>query len=503
MITGFETPKLWCNFLDTDQAGNDQCDCDCACSGFSATSRSSFIDIHRQISDSIIQEVKLNKNIKFLKDKEFTVAVGDSIIVFDDQIKNLLQKIDNLVTISSIKKENDLSENIIEQSLALLLSSRVLQSPQLDDSKFLDIEDILLSVWLHITNECNLSCKYCYLPQDKIQMDESTAKIAVDVVFQTAQKHGYSRIKLKYSGGEPTLNFDTLITTQLYAEEQSKRTGIQLDSVMLTNGVNLDDNIIEALLKHNIKVMISLDGIGEYHNLQRPFLNEKLDSYKYVIENIQRYVDNGISPHISITVTKKNIKGLPELVSNLIDQKLKFSINFYREPSILPKYNEYSFRAEDLIMGLFEVYSIIENNLPDHGLLAKLSDRAYLHINHEYPCGAGRNYLVINSDGGIAKCQMDITDTVSSIYCEDPLEHVRSDTKSVQNLSVEDKDCRECQWRYYCAGGCPRLTFQATGRYDAKSPLCAVYKAILPKIVRLEALRLMKYEKPWDFSLSS
>ncbi len=54
---------------------------------------------------------------------------------------------------------------------------------------------------------------------------------------------------------------------------------------------------------------------------------------------------------------------------------------------------------------------------------------------------------------------------------------------------------------YRCTGGCPRLAFQCTGRYDAKSPLCQVYQAILPEVVRLESLRLLKHQEPWDFRI--
>jgi uncharacterized protein len=59
---------------------------------------------------------------------------------------------------------------------------------------------------------------------------------------------------------------------------------------------------------------------------------------------------------------------------------------------------------------------------------------------------------------------------------------------------VDEKEgCRDCTWRYWCSGGCPVATFRATGRYDIKSPNCAIYKAIYPEALRLEGLRLLKY----------
>jgi uncharacterized protein len=93
---------------------------------------------------------------------------------------------------------------------------------------------------------------------------------------------------------------------------------------------------------------------------------------------------------------------------------------------------------------------------------------------------------------------MDIAHPVTTIDADDPLAFVQADTGGIQNLTVDQKECRKCVWRYRCTGGCPRLTYQRTGRHDARSPLCEVYRAILPQVVRMEALRLVKYEEPWN-----
>jgi uncharacterized protein len=210
-------------------------------------------------------------------------------------------------------------------------------------------------------------------------------------------------------------------------------------------------------------------------------------------------LERGISPHVSITITRQNIEGLPGVVEYLVDRGLRFSFNFYREPDDLAIRRELSFTSEEMIAGLRSVFDLIERRLPRYSLLSNLSDRADLRMPHQYTCSVGINYMVIDCDGNIAKCQMDMAHPLATIDADDPLTFVRADTDGIQNLAADDKACRECIWRYRCAGGCPRLTFQHTGRYDAKSPLCEVYQAILPEVVRLEALRLIRYEAPWDF----
>jgi uncharacterized protein len=100
---------------------------------------------------------------------------------------------------------------------------------------------------------------------------------------------------------------------------------------------------------------------------------------------------------------------------------------------------------------------------------------------------------VVDHHGKIAKCHMEIEKPITNIYADDPLILIRADRKGLQNMSVEEKQgCRDCEWKYWCTGGCPLLTYRTTGRYDVKSPNCRIYKAIYPKLLRLEGLRLMK-----------
>jgi uncharacterized protein len=74
------------------------------------------------------------------------------------------------------------------------------------------------------------------------------------------------------------------------------------------------------------------------------------------------------------------------------------------------------------------------------------------------------------------------------------LDAVRSDQLGIQNISVEEKEgCKDCQWKYWCAGGCSLATHRVSGRYDVKSPNCNIYKALFPEALRLEGLRLLKY----------
>jgi uncharacterized protein len=314
--------------------------------------------------------------------------------------------------------------------------------------------------------------------------------------------HNYGRVRLKYAGGEPTLNFNALRVAQTQAERLSAQTGVGLETVVLTNGTLLTDDLMDFLLAHGIQVMVSLDGVGLYQDAQRPLNRQRRGSFEQVADALVRLLERGISPHISVTITGQSLGGLLDLVEFLLDRQLQFNFNFYREPDGFPLSGPLSFTPEQIVNGLRGAFQSIERKLPRHSLLSSLTDRADLGIRHLYACGVGQNYLVIDSNGAISKCQMGMAHPVTTIDAGDPLMFVQADTDGIQNLAVDDKECRECIWRYRCAGGCPRLTFQHTGRYDTKSPLCEVYRTVLPEVVRLEALRLVRYEVPWDFGLS-
>ena len=153
-----------------------------------------------------------------------------------------------------------------------------------------------------------------------------------------------------------------------------------------------------------------------------------------------------------------------------------------------------------MIDGMRTAFTYIEQHLPRRRIIDSLIDKGDMRAPHHYTCGIGRNYLVINQRGEVAKCQTDITRIVTTIQADDPLEEIRSEQSGMQAIDVDHKEgCRTCTWRYWCGGGCPLVTYRMTGRNDIRSPNCAIYKALYPEAVRLEALRLLRYETPIVF----
>jgi uncharacterized protein len=352
-------------------------------------------------------------------------------------------------------------------------------------------EDTLIA-WLHTTNACNLRCNYCYLAKTNEMMDEQIGRRAIEAIFRSARANNFTKVKIKYAGGEATLNFPLVTKLHDYARQLTDEHHLDLRGVVLSNGVRLTTEMVESMIARNLRLMISLDGLGDAHDAQRPFANGR-GSFANVARNIEMAKDEGLVPDICVTVSGRSAAGLQELVGWILERDLPFSLNFYRENELSTSYADLKLDEKRIIQGMLAAFKVIEAELPRRSLLASLVDRANLSAPHSRPCAAGYNYLVIDHHGRVAKCQMEINKPVTHISAPDPLAVIRADKLGVQNYAVAEKEgCRDCEWKHWCAGGCPQATFQATGRYDIQSPNCNIYKALYPEVVRLEALRLLK-----------
>jgi uncharacterized protein len=343
-----------------------------------------------------------------------------------------------------------------------------------------------LTAWLHLTDACNLSCSYCYVRKSDRSMDEPVGRAAVDVVIRSALTHGFRAVKLKYAGGEPTLSWPLVRSLHARARALAAQHNLELRAALLSNGTLLTDEMIAWLRDENVRLMISLDGVGAAHDAQRPFPNGS-GSFALVSQSVDRALVRGLSPHLSITVTARNAESLAETVAFALERDLLFNFNFVRQPGAEIDHTR-------LIAGMQAAFAVIETARPRRRLIDGLLDRSGFGVPHRYPCGAGRSYLVIDPLGRVARCQMTTDEPLVDVWDDDPLRMIQESSDGFQNVSVdENEDCRECVWRYWCAGGCPLLAYRTVGRSDRSSLYCPVYRMLFPALLRLEGLRLLRW----------
>jgi uncharacterized protein len=482
--------------LNSTYVATGQCDCDggdCACDLSPLAELSS----DSQLSLGMLEtEFVISPNSQIMNlDDTYSICYGThhQVAVLNQSALNILNIFKNHHKLSDIKTENFHINQIDLQAAVRELYQARLIIPKNNSSFNLNEIAETLSAWLHITDRCNLRCDYCYLPHLARDMSIDIGRAAIESIFRSASLNHYRRVKLKYAGGEALLCSPLIKDLHLYAQSLSEQKNIILDGVVLSNGTLITPEIIEMLQTLNLRLMISLDGLSDFHNIQRTYAGGK-GSFQDVERGIKIALQNGLIPDISITVSGRNAEGLPDLIEWILERDLPFSLNFYRENELSASYEDLQLEESRLIHGMLAAFKVIELKLPNRSLLGSLVDRANLASPHKRTCGVGQSYLVFDYQGQIAKCQMQLHKTVSSVESEDPLTVVRQDKVGIQNLSVEEKEgCRTCEWKYWCTGGCSLATFKATGRYDIQSPNCNIYKALYPEALRLEGLRLLKY----------
>lgn len=351
-----------------------------------------------------------------------------------------------------------------------------------------------LTVWLHVTRRCNLQCAYCYAEKGEEEMSDATGQAVLQAVVKSAARHGFRALKLKYAGGEPTLNFGLVQALHDRAEALAARGGLALHEVVLSNGVGLGTTLLTAIRDMGMQLAISLDGIGAAHEAQRG-----ANTYLPTTQAIEEALRLGLKPHISVTVTSHNARALRQVVAYALERGLTPNLNFYRECGEACQAMDWRAGDRVLIEGVRTALAEIEARLPEQSIAAGLLDRANLAVPHFHTCGAGQSYLAIDPQGRVSRCHMDMSTTLGHAWEGDPLAAIQEPTGGWRNLEVDGRrECSSCIWRYYCTGGCPLLTYRLTGQDDGASPYCEVYRTLLPEVLRVEALRLLRLKGRYD-----
>ena len=417
------------------------------------------------------------------------------VVVVNEPALAILADFTNPVTVRTARAAAEQHGGVFDDvfkrlaALGMIHPAGEVQRPHFAPSK-------ILTAWLHVTNACNLRCPYCYVNKSNDSMTEPVWRSSIAAVMRSAHSNGFDAVKLKYAGGEASLHSRQLLVMHEYAKQMAGELGLNLQATLLSNGVSLPPALVRMLKAEQIRVMISLDGVGDQHDVQRPFASGR-PSFKFVDATIAELLEQGHPPHLSITITSRNARGVPEVVRYALDRQLSFSLNFFRDNDCAAGYADLQYEERDMISALLTTFEVIRQDLPNWSVLGSILDRGQLLEPRQRSCGVGHDYVVIDQNGKVAKCHMEIERTLGDVFRDDPLELVRRDTTTTLNLLVDEKEgCRDCAWRYWCSGGCSVATFRATGRYDIKSPNCNIYKAIYPEALRLEGLRILKYGVP-------
>ena len=424
----------------------------------------------------------------------FNPIAGIGVSVLNAAAQQILEMVNGRTTIGALVQQMEESGiATATQGRALLLQMQAVRLIYTGSAPPQPVPrpPLHLGVWLHVTNQCNLRCTYCYLDKTNERLALTRGQRALDAVFDAARTQGMQHLTLKYAGGEALLEAPLIWALDDYARQQADG-WIAVQSVILTNGTRLAPKILAEIKARGFGLAISLDGLGAAHDEQRPLLGGQ-PSFAKVVQGIAAARAAGVPLNISVVVGPSNLPTLPALIDYLLDHDLHFSLSFLRDNDLAQV--GLMDQADVLIEGMQAAYARIAARPPRFSLMDSALDRVQLTYPHFAACGLGESYLVIKHTGEVASCQMHLNRPVGHIRQGQVLSLVAQHTRERPiGTTIDDHTgCSTCQWRYRCAGGCPIVTFQTTGRFDARSPFCGVYKALIPAQIALEGRRVVGY----------
>ncbi len=335
----------------------------------------------------------------------------------------------------------------------------------------------LQSLVMNLTNQCNLSCQYCYeFGEDKVAtpegkpkfMDLDTAKASVD--FLLAQSSGRRGVHITFFGGETLMNFPLLKQVVTYANEQAAAQGRSVDFSLTTNATLLTPAIIEFLSENRIGVTVSMDGPADLHDKLRVFANGR-GSYDIVEPRVRALIAGHRTRPITARVTLTN--GVTDVVR--IFRHLKQDLGFHEvgfAPVTTSPDRLYAI-GDSGMDGVLEQFHALAGEYLQYALrgemhgFSNVSDtiaELYQGVNKSHPCGAGLGLMGVGPSGDIAPCHRFVDSDAHSLgNIKTGIDRARqSDFLTRGNINSK-YDCHTCWARPLCAGGCHHEAFVRYG----------------------------------------
>jgi len=330
---------------------------------------------------------------------------------------------------------------------------------------------------MNLTNQCNLSCQYCYefgadklaTPEGKPKfMDVETAKSSVD--FLLAQSEGRRSIHITFFGGETLMNFPLLKQVVAYATRRAAEQGRRIDFSLTTNATLLTPAIIEFLSQNHIGVTVSMDGPKEMHDHLRVFSNGR-GSYDIIEPRVRALIQNHRTRPITARVTLT--AGVSEVIK--IFRHLKQDLGFHEvgfAPVTSSANQLYTIGNQGMDQVLDQFHTLADEYLEyalrgeAHGFSNVSDTLAELcqGVNKSHPCGAGLGLLGVGPSGDIAPCHRFVDSDVHALGHISTGIDKDKQTDFLRRGHIDSKyDCHTCWARPLCAGGCHHEAFVRYG----------------------------------------
>ena len=396
-------------------------------------------------------------------------AVGKDILTLCDGTRALKKIIEILC-----RKYSEVYDESLDHVLAFAAQAQknqFLQESSFPPPKRVEKENApLITLWINVTNTCNLRCVHCHLSSG-VPFENEMALQEIFKVIDEARELGTRELVI--SGGEPLMRSDITPIIQ-YA---SQRIGTV---TMVTNGTLITDELAEKLGNLQVTVQVSLDGARkETHESIRG-----KGTYEKTLGGVRALVAAGVYTRIAMTIMKRNIDEIYEIA----ELAKRVGVTMLHFPVLQSKgrakgiQSKEQLEDEDYITIIRRMREIPKRMNVDvtteEAFRAKIEKMSKIDL-----CGAGSSIMSIAADGNVYPCP----GTHEEEFCagnirEQSLRVIWKENKTLKklrSLSVLDiEECRTCELKFICGGGCLVDKYHAYGRLDTPSARCSGEKAL-------------------------
>ena len=331
---------------------------------------------------------------------------------------------------------------------------------------------VVKALCLHIAHTCNLNCSYCFASQGKYHgqravMSYEVGKRALDFLIENSGTR--RNLEVDFFGGEPLMNFQVVKELVAYARSIEKEKGKNFRFTLTTNGVLVDDDVIQWANRECSNVVLSLDGRKEIHDRFRVDYAGN-GSWEKIVPKFQKFVQarGGKDYYMRGTFTHAN----PDFLKD-IQTMLDLGFNELSMEPVVCAADDPSALTEDDLPIVMEQYE----KLADLMLQRDKEGRPFTFYHYMIDltggpciykrisgCGSGTEYMAVTPWGDLYPCHQFVGE---ERFC------LGNIWEGVTNREIQKEfaccnvyahpECRDCWARLYCSGGCAANAYHATG----------------------------------------
>ena len=363
---------------------------------------------------------------------------------------------------------------------------------------------VVKALCLHVAHICNLNCSYCFASQGKYHGDRAVMSLEVGkraLDFLIENSTGRRNLEVDFFGGEPLMNFDVVKELVAYARKREKECGKNFRFTLTTNGVLIDDDVIDFANREMSNVVLSLDGRKEVHDRYRVDYAGK-GSWEKIVPKFQKLVEarGGKNYYMRGTFTHANPDFLND-IQQMLDLGFK---ELSMEPVVCAPEDPSALTEEDLPIVLEQYEKLAELMLKKHREGDPFTFYHYMIDLKGGPCiykrisgcGSGTEYMAVTPWGDLYPCHQFVGEErykLGNIW--DGVTNTEAQEEFASCNVYSREECRDCWAKLYCSGGCAANAYHATGSVRGVYKYgCELFRKRMECAIMLEAAKTLDEE---------